>query len=63
MIREWRSTLLGSGALMSVTVAAKAYRLLRAVLMTAVEDNILVRNPWPHPREAGDEVMRPSGRC
>jgi integrase len=44
MIREWRATLLANGV--SVSVAAKAYRLLRAVLMTAVEDDkILPRNP------------------
>jgi hypothetical protein len=33
MIREWRSTLLAGGG--STTMAAKAYRLLRAVLTTA----------------------------
>jgi hypothetical protein len=39
----------------SVSVAAKAYRLLRAVLMTAVEeDKILTRNPC-RVRGAGDE--------
>jgi integrase len=44
MIREWRAALLASGV--SVSVAAKAYRLLRAILMTAVEeDKILPRNP------------------
>ena len=44
MIREWRATLLANGV--SVSVTAKAYRLLRAVLMTAVEDDkILPRNP------------------
>ena len=44
MIREWRATLLANGV--SVSVAAKAYRLLRAILMTAVEDDkILPRNP------------------
>ncbi|WP_211342832.1 hypothetical protein [Actinomadura pelletieri] len=44
MVRDWRSNLLGSGV--SETMAAKAYRLLRAVLMTAVtEDKILSRNP------------------
>jgi integrase len=43
-IREWRAKLLASGV--STTTAAKAYRLLRAVLMTAVrEDRILPRNP------------------
>ena len=35
MVRQWRSDLLRDGV--SVSVAAKAYRLLRAVLMTAVE--------------------------
>jgi integrase len=53
MIREWRATLLGKGV--SVSMAAKAYRLLRAVLMTAVEeDKILLRNPC-RIRGAGDE--------
>jgi len=53
MIRQWRSELLSSGV--SVSVAAKAYRLLRAVLTTAVdEDKILGRNPC-RVRGAGDE--------
>ena len=53
MIREWRARLLAKGV--SVSVAAKAYRLLRAVLMTAVEeDKILPRNPC-RIRGAGDE--------
>lgn len=44
MIREWRAGLLAQGV--STTMAAKAYRLLRAVLWTAVkEDQILNRNP------------------
>jgi len=44
MVREWRATLIASGV--SVSVTAKAYRLLRAILMTAVEDdNLLPRNP------------------
>ena len=44
LIREWRSNLLAAGV--SVSVAAKSYRLLRAVLNTAVqEDGILSRNP------------------
>jgi integrase len=53
MIREWRADLLRNGV--SVTMAAKAYRLLRAVLMTATEeDKILPRNPC-RIRGAGDE--------
>jgi integrase len=53
LIREWRATLLGAGV--SVSMAAKAYRLLRAVLMTAVdEDQILLHNPC-RIRGAGDE--------
>src|SRR5712691_1497824 len=44
MIREWRATLLGNGV--SVSMAAKAYRLLRAIMTTAVDnDNMLLRNP------------------
>ena len=53
MIRQWRAKLLAEGV--SVSMAAKAYRLLRAVLMTAVEeDKILARNPC-RIRGAGDE--------
>jgi hypothetical protein len=44
MIRQWRADLLAKGV--SVSMAAKAYRLLRAVLMTAAEDDhIIPRNP------------------
>jgi hypothetical protein len=43
-VREWRAKLLSEGV--SQSAAAKAYRFLRSVLMTAVnEDRILVRNP------------------
>src|SRR5579871_5637893 len=53
MIREWRASLLDQGV--SVSMAAKAYRLLRAVLTTAVEeDNLLPRNPCRVPG-AGEE--------
>ena len=44
LIREWRSNLLEAGV--SQSIAAKAYRLLRAILNTAVqEDGIIARNP------------------
>jgi hypothetical protein len=44
MIRAWRARLLAEG--ISPTVAAKAYRLLRAILTTAVdEDKVLPANP------------------
>ena len=53
MIREWRATLLAQGV--SVSTAAKAYRFLRAVLMTAVDkDKTLPHNPC-RIRGAGDE--------
>ncbi len=56
MIRQWRATLLRNGV--SVSMAAKAYRLLRAVLTTAVdEDKILPRNPC-RVRGAGEEHAR-----
>jgi integrase len=42
-VRRWRAKLLDSGV--SLTMAAKAYRLLRAILMTAVDDGVLTRNP------------------
>jgi integrase len=44
LVRDWRTDLLGNGV--SATMTAKAYRLLRAVLMTAVkEDEIIPKNP------------------
>ena len=53
MIRKWRADLLDKGV--SVSMAAKAYRLLRAILTTAVEeDKILPRNPC-RVRGAGEE--------
>ncbi|HEU5025108.1 MAG TPA: site-specific integrase [Spirillospora sp.] len=53
MIRDWRMALLREGV--SASVTAKAYRLLRAVLMTASEeDRIIPRNPC-RLRGAGDE--------
>lgn len=53
MVREWRATLLNGGV--SVSVTAKTYRLLRAIMMTAVEeDKILPRNPCQI-RKAGTE--------
>jgi integrase len=42
-IRAWRGGLLAAGV--SVSVSAKAYRLLRAVLHTAVDDEVIRRNP------------------
>lgn len=58
MVREWRSQLLGSGV--SASMAAKAYRLLRAVLMTAVnEDELIRRNPC---RVPGADQEKPGER-
>lgn len=58
MVRDWRADLLGNGV--SVSTAAKAYRLLRAVLMTAVkEDMILPRNPCRIP---GADQEKPAER-
>jgi len=48
MVRDWRSDLLAAGV--SLTGAAKAYQLLRAVLMTAVREyEIIRRNPCQIP--------------
>jgi integrase len=44
LVREWRAKLLSQG--ISPGMAAKAYRLLRAILWTAVrEDGLLTKNP------------------
>jgi integrase len=51
-VREWRAALLSAGV--SQTTTAKAYRLLRAILMTAAEDRLIPRNPC-RIRGGGDE--------
>jgi integrase len=58
LIREWRSKLLVDGV--SASATAKAYRFLRAVLMTATnEDHILPRNPC---QVRGADRERPAER-
>ena len=52
MIRDWRARLLDLG--ISISETAKAYRFLRAVLMTAADDRIIPRNPC-RVRGAGEE--------
>ena len=42
-VRRWRTKLLNSGA--SKVTAAKAYRLLRAIFNTALDDGLIRRNP------------------
>jgi integrase len=42
-VRRWRGELLDSGA--SPATAAKAYRLMKAIMNTAVDDGIVQRNP------------------
>jgi hypothetical protein len=42
-VRSWRKKLLDSGV--STVTTAKAYRLLKAILNTAVDDGIIRRNP------------------
>ena len=58
LVREWRAKLLVAGV--SQSIAAKAYRLLRAVMSTAVEeDRILNRNPC---RVKGADREQPAER-
>jgi len=42
-VRRWRKKLLDSGV--STVSAAKAYRLLKAIMNTAVDDGLIRRNP------------------
>jgi integrase len=42
-VRRWRKTLIDSGV--SEVTAAKAYRLLRAIFNTALDDGMIRRNP------------------
>jgi len=51
-VRRWRKGLLDSGV--SEVTAAKAYRLLRAIFNTAVDDGLVRRNPC-RIKGAGDE--------
>ncbi|WP_229783451.1 tyrosine-type recombinase/integrase [Pilimelia anulata] len=57
MVREWRANLLADG--IAATMVAKAYRLLRAVLNTAVDDELIRRNPCRIP---GAGTERPAER-
>lgn len=57
MVRTWRQGLLDSG--LGVSTASKAYRLLRAVLNTAADDELIRRNPC---RIKGAGVERPEER-
>lgn len=52
-VRSWRAGLLNAGV--SEGQAAKAYRLLRAILMTAADDDVIARNPC-RIRGAGNEA-------
>lgn len=51
-VRRWRHQLLANDV--SPTMVAKAYRLLRAIMMTAVDDELVQRNPC-RIRGAGNE--------
>ena len=42
-VRSWRKDLISSGV--GASTVAKAYRLLRAILNTAADDEVIVRNP------------------
>jgi integrase len=56
-VRAWRAELLAAG--ISDTMTAKAYRLLRAVLNTAFDDELIRRNPC---RIAGAGTEHPAER-
>lgn len=53
MVRRWRSDLLQSGV--SASLTAKAYRLLRAILNTATNDDELIKRNPCRIQGAGDE--------
>ncbi len=57
-VRQWHTRLLGEDGPGASTVA-KAYRLLRGILNTAVEDELIMKNPC-RIKNAG--VERPEGR-
>jgi integrase len=55
MVRAWRARLLDEGS--SMTMVAKSYRLLRAVLNTAVEDELIRRNPCRIPGAGQEKAL------
>ena len=57
MVRTWRQDLLNSG--LGQSTVSKAYRLLRAVLNTATDDELIRRNPC---RIKGAGVEHPAER-
>ena len=58
-VRAWRHALLESGV--NAVTLAKAYRLLKAIFNTAVDDGLIRRNPC---RTVGAGQERPlSGQC
>jgi hypothetical protein len=58
-VRRWRKTLLDGGT--SAVTAAKAYRLLKAIMNTAVDDGLIKRNPLPDQGRRPGEVTRAPG--
>ena len=58
-VRRWRKELLDSGV--SPVTTAKAYRLLKAVMNTAVSDGLIRRNPCR--LKGAGQNSRPSDRC
>ncbi len=57
-VRRWRGELLDSGA--SPASVVKAYRLMKAIMSTAVDDGIVQRNPC---RVRGAGVHQPDRRA
>jgi Phage integrase SAM-like domain len=55
-IRHWRKNLLDSGV--GPVTVAKAYRLLKAIMNTAVDDRLIRRNPC-RIKGAGEEKLNP----
>lgn len=57
--RRWRKNLLDAGV--GPVTVAKAYRLLKAILNTAVDDGLIRRNPAGS--KGPDGRTHPSGQC
>jgi hypothetical protein len=58
LVRRWRRELRADQA--SEVTLAKAYRLLKAIMNTAVEDRLIGRNPCRIKRDRNGQL---SGRC
>ena len=55
-VRAWHTTMVNSGP--GASTVAQCYRLMRAILQTAVEDSLIARNPCARSGKPGNWPSR-----